>query len=215
MASRSVALVNRLRLGEAPSAADCVLAARLLALDAAAGELVELYDDLLATLQAGPSARKLRIRLALLIETSRQLESAIEALLPALFRYFAARADVEAAEDASEAEADTETSEQPPSEATAGALAVALADLAVPASVREGIDLAASLLAEDCRRLRSGLADLIQAEPDIDLALDFLSAVEADMQEALDQALRTDYADGEAPYRPGLADLAGMALSDR
>src|SRR2546422_172966 len=117
MASRSVALVNRLRLGEAPSAADCALAARLLAL--------------------------------------------------------------------------------------AGA-AAGLADLAVPARVGEALDHALSMVADDCRRYQAGLADLLADEPDIDASLDFLSSVEADMGHALQAVLRSDFADGETPYRPGL-----------
>ena len=218
MASRSVALVNRLRLGEAPSAADCALAARLLSLDGAAGDMLELVEDLEKT--ATGEARRLRVRVALVAETARLLEHSIAETLSALTRYFAARAEVEAdvadevRKPVDDVDDDAAVDAQAAAESVTGSgnVAAGLADLAVPARVGEGLDLALAQVADDCRRYQMGLTDLLSEEPDVERALDFLSAVEADMGHALHAVLRADFSDGETPYHPGLADLASAAL---
>jgi hypothetical protein len=227
LASRSVALVNRLRLGESPSAADSALAARLVALDGLAEGMIELVEDLAATASGDPAPRKLRVRISLVAEAAKLLEPLVEATLSALSRYFALRADVdEAAEGAEpkrggELEEVVEAEEVEPDAALAAdpeagsSIAAALADLVVPARVGEALDQGLLALADDCRRFRSGLAGVLEAEPDIEVALDFLSAVEADMSHALDSVLRPDFVEGETGFRLGLVQLAGEALVPR
>ena len=228
MASPSIALVNRLRLGEPPSAADCALAARLLALDSAAGDLIDLADDIYETVEGDATARKLRVRLAVLTETARVLEGAIESAFGALQRYFSLRADVEGDDDQVEdlldlpdlpdldADVEPEGIEALEGAAAVGSsLAGALADLAVNARVGEALDVGLQSVRADCQRLRTGLVELLSNEPDTEASLDFLSGVEADMQHALWHVLRSDLVEGEQPFRPGLAELASAALETR
>ena len=220
MASRSVALVNRLRLGEAPSAADAVLAVRLLALDGACADYLDLVADLQETAAGEASPRRLRARLAVLGETARLLESAIESMLPALARYFSVRAEVEGeapepvGEDAGE---EPEVVDEEPSASVddASSVVAALADLAVPARVGEALDASLSALEDHCRRCREGLASLLSSEPDTETTLDYLSTLEADVLHALHGILRADFTEGEVPYRAGLVQLAGEALATR
>jgi hypothetical protein len=221
MASRSVSLVNRLRLGEAPSAADCALAARLLDVEGAASDVLDLHDDLVKTAAGDAGARKIRVRVALVAETARVLEAAAEAGLAALAHYFSSRAEVEhddGAGDDPDPEGEVEQigeQEQVIDLSDGGQGAAALADLAVPARVGEAFDAALAALADDCRRIQDGMAALLAQEPDIDASLDFLSSLEADLQHALYAVLRPDFSDGETPYRAGLTEVAALALQSQ
>lgn len=210
MASRSVALVNRLRLGEAPNASDCALAGSLLALDGAAADFLDLAADLEATAAGDAGSRRLRVRLALLVDICHRLSDAAAGSLADLSRYFTLRADVDG--DSQGAEEGPEPDDEVATSPETGRVAAALADLAVPARVGESLDLGLRMLSHDCRRVREGLGDLLEAQPDVERALDALSGLEADLQHALYAVLRPDFAEGELPYRPGLAQLAAAAL---
>jgi hypothetical protein len=219
MASRSIALVNRLRLAEAPTAVDCALAARLLSVDGLAEDVLDLAADLSETAEGEPTARKLRVRLAVLGETSRLFEPALESLLSALGRYFALRAeesDGPSGETAQRRDSDAPegASESDRSPTGAGPVAAALADLAIPARIGEALEGALAELVSDCRRLRDALSEQLDSPPDIESTLDFLSAAEADMHHALEEVVRGSFTEGKV-YRPGLAELVSIILESQ
>jgi hypothetical protein len=192
------------------------LAARLLAADAMAESFLELADDLEETVGTESNARKVRIRLALLADVTGLLDEAIESVLPTLTRYFVVRADVEGEESADVAAADSEEEDDAEEVETSGSpLIGALADLAVPARVSQTLDEMLGTLVDDCRRFRTGLDDVLESDPDVDVVLDFLSSAEADLQHALHAVLRPEFVEGETPYRPGFRALVAQALTPR
>ena len=214
MASRGVALLNRLRLGEAPNAADAALAARLVHVEAILADVLDVAEDLQQTALGDAGSRRLRARLALLVEMASALEAATVGAVAALARWFSLRAEVEGDADGDGPEADAEASTATSAGSSSG-IRGALADLAVPARVGEAIDVGVAGLLGAGRPFQSGLATLLDTDPDTEATLDFLSTAEVLLGHLLHAVLRPEFVEGETPYRSGLAHLAAASLEGR